>query len=156
MISIKSSGIRQFSIALLLLIMTACSGKPGDAEVETQVLPLLIPENMQQIAEIKNLRKSNGFEVNDNTYAVDIDYDLVFKKSYAELAKPVDAAMQPQQGKTDILAGVASFFNGLNLIALNMAYGDFKAGDKVSKHDRVNFIKAENGWLLSSKPKPAL
>jgi hypothetical protein len=146
----------KFLPAVLLLLLTACSSEPGDSEVEAQVLPLLITENMQQIAEIKNLHKTNGFEVDDNTYAVDINYDLVFKKGFAELAKPAEEAIQAQNGKPDILAGVASFFNGLNVIGLNMAYGDFKAGDKVSKHDRVSFIKTENGWMLSGNPKPAL
>jgi hypothetical protein len=147
--------LQKYALAGLLLL-SACTSAPGDSEVTAQVLPLLIPSNMQTIAEIKNLHKGNGFEIDENTYAVDIDYQILFKKSFAELAKPADEAIQAQSGKADILAGVANFFNGLNLISLNMAYGDFKAGDKVSKHERVTFIKTENGWMLANPPQPAL
>ncbi|MEQ1528227.1 MAG: hypothetical protein ABL925_02850 [Methylococcales bacterium] len=140
----------------VFFMLAGCSSPPGSSEIEQQVLPLLTSNDLKNIAEIKNLRKTNGFEIDADTYAVDIAYDLVFKTSFAELAKPTTDAIQDPQGKSDIFQGVANFFSGLNLMSLSVAYGNFKAGDSFSKQDRLNFIKTESGWMLSSQPKPAL
>ncbi len=143
--------MKRLLIILLLLTVAACSDKPGDREIQNQVLPLLAPPSSKDIAEIKNLRKTNGYETNDNTYTVDIAYDVVFKVSYADLAKKT----MPKT-PDNLIEGLQGFITGLNLLGLNVSYGNFKAGDSFLKQDRLTFIKTENGWMLSEPPQSPL
>ncbi len=156
--------------ASLTLALTACStpsflfnsGNPGDRELQNQVMPLIVNKNFSDTVEIKNLSKTNGYETNAKTYTVDIAYDLVFKVNFKDLvAKQAPAAdralnnsglKNPNATVEQQIDGVGGGLTMLNLGAMRLVYGDFKAGDSIKQRDRVTFIKSENGWELSSQP----
>ncbi|POZ50935.1 hypothetical protein [Methylovulum psychrotolerans] len=144
--------MKRFLILFLLLMVAACSNKPGDSEIQSQVLPLLATASTKDIADIKNLRKTNGYETDGNTYAIDIAYDLVFKVNYADLAK----TSMPKDSPDGLIEGLQSVITGFNLLGLNVTYGNFKAGDRFVKQDHLTFIKTENGWMLTEPPESPL
>jgi hypothetical protein len=155
----------------LVLMLSSCSipfignsGLPGDKELNEQVKPLLLKNGWNEMAEIKNLHKTNGYEQDANTYTVDMSYEWAFKISYADLVekiKPTAEALIKQGTPTE--KGAASLEESfeavvgieatLGLGVIYLAYGDFKTGDSYSVEDSVTFIKTENGWRLSSNPK---
>lgn len=38
---------------------------------------------------------------------------------------------------------------------MQMAFGNFKAGDKLPKEEKVDFQKTDNGWVISDNYRPA-
>ena len=154
----------------LVLMLSSCSipfvansGLPGDRELNEQVKPLLLRNGANELVEIKNLHKTNGYEQNPNTYTVDIAYDWAFKISWADLANktmPTADALIKQGTPTaskapsleDTAGAVVGLGAGIGVGVIGLRYGEFKAGDSYSTKDSVTFIKTENGWRLSSKP----
>jgi hypothetical protein len=154
----------------LVLMLSSCSipfvgnsGLPGDNELNEQVKPLLLRNGANELVEIKNLHKTNGYEQNPNTYTVDIAYDWAFKISFADLANKTKSvtgelmskggANNPNASLEDHVGAVAGMFTAFGVAGIGLGYGDFKAGDSYSVKDSVTFIKTENGWRLSGKPK---
>jgi hypothetical protein len=157
----------------LILVLTSCSissipfvgnsGTPGDNELRNQVMPLLVNQNFNDTVEVRNLHKTNGYETNAKTYTVDIGYDLVFKVNFADLlakqAPGANAALKnsglnnPQATVAQNIDAIGGGITALNLGAMRLVYGDFKAGESIKQQDRVTFTKSENGWQLSSQPK---
>ncbi|PSB57452.1 hypothetical protein [Chamaesiphon polymorphus] len=163
--------MKKFIVLPLVLMLSSCaipfvgnSSLPGDNELNEQVKPLLLSNGASELVEIKNLHKTNGYEQNPNTYTVDIEYDWAFKIGWADLAKqtkPTIDALVKQGTPTastapsleDTAGAAAGIGAGIGIGVLGLAYGEFKAGDSYNTKDSVTFIKTENGWRLSSKPK---
>lgn len=156
--------MKQLLIPVLLLgFIAGCSGNlsPGDSEIQNQVMPLLMKEEYKDMLEVQNLHKTNGYEINANTYAVDIAYDVIFKVSYGELvvktapgaisAMKQGGANNPNGSLNQHIEAVGGVIDTMALGAMWLIYGDFKAGDKFTQQNSVTFIKTENGWQLSSK-----
>jgi hypothetical protein len=154
----------------LVLMLSSCSipfvgnsGLPGDNELNEQVKPLMLKNGWNEMVEIKNLHKTNGYERNANTYTVDMSYDWTFKISWADLVRKTmptaDALIKqgtPSASRApsleDTAGALAGLGAGMGLGVIGLAYGEFKAGDSYSVKDSVTFIKTENGWRLSGKP----
>jgi len=69
-------------------------------------------------------------------------YDLTFKKGIKEIAQ--------QFKKESPKSGLAAFSSGFRVMAFKMEFGDFEAGHRVTKEEKVTFIKTENGWRIDS------
>lgn len=91
---------------------------------------------------IENFEKTNGFEKDSKTYIADVKYVIVFKKGVAELSEDLK---RKSQGSAFGEMGTA-----FGVLALQMQYGNFKAGHRVEKEDKIVFIKTENGWRISA------
>jgi len=126
-----------------ILLLTGCSGKPSNDEIEEQVVGNLLSDGGEEIFQIENFKKINGFEKDSKTYIADVKYDLVFRKGIKELAKHLK-----QESKGSPLG---AFGAGFGIMALQMQYGNFKAGHRVTKEEKVTFIKTENGWRISEQ-----
>ena len=127
---------RLFVPLLALLLLAACANRPGEGEIQRQVTERLLSEG-GDLYTVENFRKTNGFEPSQNTYAADLEYDLVFKKSLADLALNLRKRDDP------VLAG-------LDLVALGLKYGQFQAGERQHHTEKVTFFKTEQGWLLQN------
>lgn len=156
-----TQAMRGISAKLLLstaaVFLTACSGKPSDSEIETQVVAQLVDNEVRQLASIESFTKTNGFEKDANTYVADIKYKVVFKKSLQDLAREAQqaAANNASTGDASLdkaFSGAQGMINGLAMLAIQAKFGDFKRGDSLERTDRLAFIKTEKGWMLTTKP----
>lgn len=121
---------------LALLLLAACANRPGDSEIERQITERLLREG-GSLYVVENFRKTNGFEPSQNVYVAEVEYDLVFQKSLADLALNLRDRGDP------LLAG-------LDLVALGLKYGQFQAGERRHRAEKATFHKTERGWLLQN------
>ena len=119
---------------LALLLLAACANRPGDSEIERQITVRLLREG-GSLYVVENFRKTNGFEPSQNVYVAEVEYDLVFQKSLADLALNLRDRNDP------LLAG-------LDLVTLGLRYGQFQAGERRHRAKQVTFHRTEQGWLL--------
>ena len=117
-----------------ILLLAACANRPGDGDIERQVNERLLREG-GSLYVVENFRKTNGFEPGQNVYVAEVEYDLVFQKSLADLAINLRDSQDP------LLAG-------LDLVALGIKYGQFQAGERRHRAEKATFHKTERGWLL--------
>lgn len=130
-------------ILSLVCILAGCSGRPSDSEIETQITGKFLSNGGEEIFAVENFKKTNGFEKDSKTYIADVRYELVFKKSLQELAQTLKN--ESQQSPFEAMGA------GLGVMALKLQYGDFKAGHRVEKEEKVTFIKTENGWRVDAE-----
>ncbi len=121
---------------LALLLLAACANRPGDGDIQRQVTERLLGQG-GSLYVVENFRKTNGFEPSQNVYIAEVEYDLVFQKSLADLALNLRERNDP------LLAG-------LDLVALGLKYGQFQAGERRHRAEKVTFHKTERGWLLQN------
>lgn len=127
---------KSLPLLLALSLLAACSNRPSEAEVQRQVSERTLGGN-RGLFVIESFKKLNGFEASPNVYSVDVEYDLVFQKSLADLALNLGKRDDP------VLAG-------LDLVALGLRYGQFQAGDRQHRTEKVTFQHTERGWLLQN------
>jgi hypothetical protein len=133
---------RLFLLALFALFLGACTAVvPKDAEIETMVRDNLLTDGLGDLFVLKNFKKVNGFRESDNVYIVDVEYDLEFQKSFIEVVKEIRAnPTGPQYGM---------FGSKLLLSAIQSNFGQFDAGDKIHKMEKIRLHNTENGWQLA-------
>jgi hypothetical protein len=136
--------IRKFiSIALLAVLLNACSGLPEDKAIETMLRDSILSDGLGDLFVLENFSKTNGFRESDNVYIVDIEYDLVFQKSFIEVMREIRSdPTGPQYGM---------FGSKLVLAAIQSNFGQFEAGERIHKVDKVTLHKTEKGWQLASQ-----
>ncbi|MDF1762998.1 MAG: lipoprotein [Oleibacter sp.] len=127
----------------LAFILSGCSGKPSDGEIEKQITGNLLSDGGDEIFIVENFKKTNGFEKDSKTYIADVKYELVFKKGLQELAQLLEKESQSSP--------FGAMGASLGMMALQMQYGNFKAGHRVEKEEKVTFIKTENGWRINTE-----
>ena len=129
------------AIALLSTLLSACSGLPEDKAIETMLRASILSDGLGDLFVLENFTKTNGFRESDNVYIVDVEYDLVFQKSFVEVMREIRAdPTGPQYGM---------FGSKLVLTAIQSNFGQFEAGDRIHKEDKVTLHKTENGWQLA-------
>lgn len=126
-------------------ILSGCSGKPSDGEIERQIIGKLQGNGGVQILTVENFKKTNGFEKDSKTYIADVRYEIVFKKGFPEVAQLLKQELQGSP--------FGAMGESLGMMALQMQYGDFKAGDRFVKEEKVTFINTENGWRVDADTK---
>ncbi len=127
----------------LALLLGACTFAPSDADL-TQMLERHYQRQLgPQVVLVRNLERVDSLQKGDHRYLVDIRYDLVFLKSFDELAS--DAEQRAQQGQW-----LSAISGGLNLWQLSLQYGQFKQGDVIKLNERHELIKTDQGWDLAS------
>ena len=129
------------AIALLSTLLSACSGLPEDKAIESMLRDSLLSDGLGDLFVLENFTKTNGFRESDNVYIVDVKYDLVFQKSFVEVMREIRAdPTGPQYGM---------FGSKLVLAAIQSNFGQFEAGDRIHKVDKITLHKTENGWQLA-------
>jgi hypothetical protein len=129
------------AIALLSTLLSACSGLPEDKAIESMLRDSLLSDGLGDLFVLENFTKTNGFRESDNVYIVDVKYNLVFQKSFVEVMREIRAdPTGPQYGM---------FGSKLVLAAIQSNFGQFEAGDRIHKVDKITLHKTENGWQLA-------
>ena len=126
--------MKRLLFAIFIMLLAACANRPGDGDIERQVNERLLREG-GSLYVVENFRKTNGFEPGQNVYVAEVEYDLVFQRSLADLAINLRDSQDP------LLAG-------LDLVALGIKYGQFQAGERRHRAEKATFHKTERGWLL--------
>ena len=126
--------MKRLLFAIFIMLLAACANRPGDGDIERQVNERLLREG-GSLYVVENFRKTNGFEPGQNVYVAEVEYDLVFQKSLADLAINLRDSQDP------LLAG-------LDLVALGIKYGQFQAGERRHRAEKATFHKTDRGWLL--------
>ncbi|KAB2935563.1 MAG: hypothetical protein F9K25_03420 [Candidatus Contendobacter sp.] len=128
--------MKRLFLTIFILLLAACANRPSDGNIERQVNERLLREG-GSLYIVENFRKTNGFEPGQNVYVAEVEYDLVFQKSLADLA------LNLRDSKDPLLAG-------LDLVELGIKYGQFQAGERRHRTEKVTFHKTEQGWLLQN------
>ena len=129
------------SIALLSILLSACSGLPEDKAIESMLRDSILSDGLGDLFVLEKFTKTNGFRESDNVYIVDVEYDLVFQKSFTEVMREIRTdPTGPQYGM---------FGSKLVLAAIQSNFGQFEAGDRIHKVDKVTLHKTEQGWQLA-------
>lgn len=121
-------------LATLLIAFTlaACSGKPSDSDVKRQYLEFVSEGTDPKISAVENFERVNGIQKDENTYVVDIKYDIVMKKSFEQISRETPR----------------DFGSMLGLVALEEKMGQFKEGHRATVTDKATFDKTEKGWVM--------
>jgi len=128
-------------IALLSILLSGCSGVPEDKAIETMLRDSILSDGLGDLFVLENFTKTNGFRESDNVYIVDVEYDLVFQKSFIDVMREIRAdPTGPQYGM---------FGSKLVLAAIQSNFGQFDAGDRIHKTDKITLHKTEKGWQLA-------
>jgi len=129
------------AIILLAGLMTGCSSFPDDQEVQSIVSESILSDGFDDLFKVEAFKKTNGYQQSDKVYIVDVEYDLVFQKSFIDVVREIrDNPTGPQYG----LLG-SKFI----LMTIQSNFGQFEVGDKIHKTSKVTLIKTEQGWQVS-------
>ena len=129
------------TILLLIGIVQGCSNAPSDDDVQSIVSQNILNDGFGDLFKIDGFVKTNGFQQSDNIYIADVEYDLVFQKSFIEVIREIrENPTGPQYGL---------FGSKLLLTTIQARLGQFNAGDKIHKKDKITLIKTEQGWMIA-------
>ena len=133
-----------FVILALSLSLVGCADKielPESQAIETLVRDSLLTDGLGDLFAIENFTKTNGFRESENVYIVDVEYDLVFQKSFIDVVREIRAdPTGPQYGV---------FGSKFILSAIQSNYGQFDVGDRIQKIDKIRLHNTEQGWLIA-------
>ena len=128
-------------ILLLAGLVSACSKLPNDQAIQLIITESVLSDGFDDLFKVEAFKKTNGFQQSDNVYIVDVEYDLVFQKSFIDVVREIrDNPTGPQYG----LLG-----SKFVLLTIQSNLGQFEVGDKIHKTSKVTLIKTEQGWQVS-------
>lgn len=129
-------------ICVLTLVLGGCTAVvPKDPEIENMVREHLLSDGLGELFKLENFAKTNGFRQSDNVYVVDVEYDLVFQKSFIDVVREIRAnPTGPQYGV---------FGSKLVLTAIQSNFGQFDVGDRIKKSEKLILHNTEKGWQLA-------
>lgn len=129
------------AIALLAGLMTGCSKFPNDQDIQSIITENVLADGFDDLFKVEDFKKTNGFQQSDNVYIVDVEYDLVFQKSFIDVVREIgDNPTGPQYGL---------FGSRFILATIQSNFGQFEVGDKIHKNSKVTLIRTEQGWQVS-------
>lgn len=133
---------KYFAIILLGIFLSACTKVlPEDSEVEAMVRASVLSDGFGDLFALENFQRTNGFRERENVYIVDVEYDLVFQKSFVEVVREIRAdPTGPQYGP---------FGSKLLLSAIQFNFGQFEKGDRIHKQEKIRLHGTEKGWLIA-------
>ncbi len=130
-------------VALLALQAVACSNLPDANRVAALVREQALADGLGDLFRLENFRKTNGFQPSKNVYVVDVEYDLVFLKGFGDVVREIgENPTGPQYGV---------FGSKLILAAIQSNFGHFKAGDRITKREKITLHHTENGWQIAAE-----
>jgi hypothetical protein len=133
--------VRQLIVVLLVLLVSACSNTPKNEEIEALLRDSILSDGLGDLFALEGFTRTNGFRESDNVYIVDVEYDLVFQKSFADVVSEIRAnPTGPQYGM---------FGSKLLLAAIQSNFGQFEVGDRIHKRATIRLHHTEKGWLIA-------
>ncbi len=136
--------LRNLLLALVVsLTLVGCQKLPNDNTVETLVTAHVLSSGFEDLFAVENFAKTNGFQPSDNIFIVDVEYDMVFQKSFMDVVEEISKnPTGPQYGVFG-----AKFI----LAAIESNFGQFEVGDRINKKEKVTLLRTENGWQVAGE-----
>ena len=134
--------MKRIIVLLLAASLVACYGVvPDDREIETLVRDSLLTDGLDDLFIMENFAKTNGFRQSDNIYIIDVEYELVFQKSFIDVVEEIRKdPTGPQYGM---------FGSKFILTAIQSNFGQFETGERLHKTDKITLHKTEKGWQIA-------
>lgn len=133
---------KAFVVFLLSGILLACTSLPDDVEIEEIFTQHKLSDGFGDLFSVQAFKKTNGFHKSDNVYIVDVEYDLKFKKGLGDVLEEIsEDPVGPQYGV---------FGSKFIAYTIKANYGNFSAGDRIHREEKITLIKTEQGWQLES------
>ena len=138
--------VRYLKLATLYLLagfLVACSPIPEDAEIRRLFTEHKLSNGFGDLFSVEDFKKLNGFLKSENIYIVDVAYDLAFKKSLGDVLTEIsEDPVGPQYGV---------FGSKFIAYTIKANFGNFSAGDRIHREEKITLIKTEKGWLIDSE-----
>ncbi len=135
-----SRAIKLGVVFLVSSLAIACSPLPDAAEIETIFIEHKLNNGFSDLFDLQGFKKTNGFHQSDNVYVVDVEYDLTFKKGLGDvLAEISEDPVGPQYGV---------FGSKFIAYTIRANFGNFSAGDRIHRKEKITLIKTEQGWQI--------
>jgi len=131
---------KRIVLAMLALILVACSGKPSDSEVERLFSEQNKTFGLDKILGFEHVHRINGYEQEGQRYIVEMQFDVVMKMGYQEVVEEL------RRDAPDTFMGRAQLDH--NLEVLDKEYGRFQKGDRFTKKRQMALQRTEAGWVL--------
>lgn len=132
----KNINHKKLLVVAFLIAVTGCSNAPGQSELKKQVLPTL-GQDISMYAEIvepQSISKTNGRRIDDQTYVIYFNYEVVAKRNLSFSKNGNDNTMVENFAVSGLFRSCGSIRKG---------YGAVHDGS-------ATFIKTENGWVLAT------
>lgn len=134
-------GKRLAWVFLALLIGACAPGVPDDERLEAMLRDHLLADGLGDLFSMEKFVKTNGFRQSENVYVASVEYDLVFQKSFADVMQEIRKdPTGPQYGL---------FGSKLLITAIQSDFGQFEAGDRIRKVEKITLHNTEQGWQLA-------
>ena len=135
--------VRNVLLAIVVsLSLVACQKLPNDHDIEQLVTAHVLSSGFEDLFAVENFAKTNGFQPSDNTYIVDVEYDLVFQKSFMDVVEEI--------GKNPTGPQYGVFGAKFILAAIESNFGQFEVGDRILKKQKVTLLRTEKGWQVGT------
>lgn len=113
-----------------------CSEKPSDKDMIAQVQRSI--SDCGRVINLVNFKKVNGFDINEKTYDVDVEYDLLLKNG---IKIPVGIMSSPYQ---DVRC-IVQYFDSSKV---ESGYIIYNSGERKHVKETLHYIKSDKGWVL--------
>ncbi|EKF74220.1 hypothetical protein A11A3_09480 [Alcanivorax hongdengensis A-11-3] len=127
------------ALIVFALLATACSRTPDAADAQKALQAELKHAHLQQLLEVKDVKKDNGYQAGDGLYTLEVSYTLKAKQGLGEYTDQVKG--------DESLSGLDRFAMVMTLGALRMEHGDFEKGDTFNRQRSITFHDTEKGWM---------
>ena len=134
--------MKKLLIPLLFLFLMACSDKPSTALIERTVTSA---QAVPGVFHVVKVEKRDGW-MDGDIYVADVAYEIEFDVNSDDLQEGL------QNGLRDGSGGLLqTLVGGLKLMAVKLAYGDFRKGDRLTLTNQFRFFQTERGWRLQEE-----
>lgn len=134
--------LRALLLGIFIMPLMACSQLPDEKEIERVFAENKLEKGFGDLFDVEAFRKTNGFQQSDNIYIVEIEYDLVFKKSLGDVLQEIsEDPVGPQYGV---------FGSKFIAYTIKANFGNFSAGDRLHQKEKITLINTEAGWQVDT------
>jgi len=137
-------------LAFSSVYLTACSDTPRTEQFVAGVKELVVNKEYESIFMIRNIRKNNGYMLED-FYHAEMEYDRLCLVNINDAIVMLDKDVQSAKSDTvfdELSKGLYSLASQSGLLKAGLVdrYGKFESGDVIKEKITLKFLKTEQGW----------
>ncbi|MFV2060804.1 MAG: hypothetical protein ACC653_08965 [Gammaproteobacteria bacterium] len=151
--------INHFLLSIILIFssiyLVACSDTPRSSQFHDALLEIVDNEEYQGIFMIRNIKKVNGYMLEDFYYAV-MQYDRLSLVDIDDAILMLDQDVHARKSHDlfdELSKGLHTLASQTGLLKAGLVerFGEFKKGDVIKETITIKFLKTEQGWRLYTK-----